>query len=98
MTTHSQAAAGPTAEHGGGHEAGGHGGDAAGGDGGTQAIIAALLANLGIAVSKVVAFLVTGASSMLAGGIPFLADSRHPLLLLLGGPQGQRAGPPPHPF
>jgi cation diffusion facilitator family transporter len=98
MTTHSQAAAGPTAEHGGGQEAGGHGGDAPGGHGGTRAIIAALLANLGIAVSKFVAFLVTGASSMLAEAIHSLADSGNQLLLLVGGRQAKRAATPQHPF
>ena len=33
---------------------------------GKKAIVAALVANLGIAVAKLVAFLVTGAASMLA--------------------------------
>ena len=77
MTTGSAPAA--TAEaHGGGHGGGGHGG-------GTTAIIAALLANLGIAVAKFVAFFVTGASSMLAEGIHSVADSGNQVLLLIGG-------------
>jgi divalent metal cation (Fe/Co/Zn/Cd) transporter len=38
-------------------------------DGGTKAVVAALLANTGIAVTKFVAFLMTGFSSMLAESI-----------------------------
>ena len=87
MTTQTQ----PGAEHG---EAGGHGG----GHGGTKAIIAALLANLGIAISKFVAFLVTGASSMLAEAIHSVADSGNQVLLLVGGRRAQRAATPQHPF
>ncbi|HEY7176614.1 MAG TPA: cation transporter, partial [Micromonosporaceae bacterium] len=37
--------------------------------GGTRAVIAALLANLGIALTKFVAFALTGSSSMLAEAI-----------------------------
>jgi cation diffusion facilitator family transporter len=75
------------------HAAGGHGGP-----GGARAIIAALLANLGIAVAKFVAFVVTGASSMLAEGIHSLADSGNQVLLLVGGKRAQRAATPEHPF
>ena len=80
------------AGHGG--EAGGHGG----GHGGTTAIIAALLANLGIAIAKFVAFVVTGASSMLAEAIHSLADSGNQVLLLVGGRRAKRAATPEHPF
>jgi cation diffusion facilitator family transporter len=76
-------------------ETAGHGG---GGHGGTKAIIAALLANLGIAISKFAAFLVTGASSMLAEAIHSVADSGNQLLLLIGGRRAQRAATPQHPF
>ena len=44
--------------------------------GSNKAIIAAFLANLGIAVGKFVGFLITGASSMLAESIHSLADTR----------------------
>jgi cation diffusion facilitator family transporter len=77
-----------------GAEEGGHGG----GHGGTKAIIAALIANLGIAASKFVAFLVTGASSMLAEAIHSVADSGNQVLLLVGGRRAQRAATPEHPF
>lgn len=65
---------------------------------GTRAIIAALLANLGIAVTKFFAFLVSGSSSMLAESVHSLADSCNQLLLLLGGRRSRRSATPEHPF
>jgi len=61
-------------------------------------VIAALLANTGIAVMKFVAFALTGASSMLAEGIHSVADSGNQGLLLLGGKRADRAATPKHPF
>jgi cation diffusion facilitator family transporter len=90
MTTGSAPAA--TAEaHGGGHGGGGHGG-------GTTAIIAALLANLGIALTKFVAFLITSSSSMLAEAIHSLADTGNQGLLLLGRKGAQKPADETHPF
>ena len=66
--------------------------------GGTRAIIAALLANLGIAVTKFVAFLVSGSSSMLAEAVHSVADSGNQVLLLVGGRRAQRAATAEHPF
>lgn len=66
--------------------------------GGTKAIVAALVANLGIAATKFVAFLLTKSSSMLAESIHSLADSGNQALLLLGGKRAQRAATPAHPF
>ncbi len=66
--------------------------------GGNRAIVAALAANLGIAVTKFVAFLLTRSSSMLAESIHSLADSGNQLLLLVGGRRAQRAATPAHPF
>lgn len=66
--------------------------------GGTRAVIAALLANLGIAVTKFVAFALTGSSSMLAEGIHSVADSGNQVLLLYGGKRSRRAATPQHPF
>ena len=57
----------------------------AGGSSSTRAILAAFFANLGIAVSKFVAFIVTGSSSMLAESIHSAADTGNQALLLLGG-------------
>ena len=66
--------------------------------GGTKAIVAALLANLGIAVTKFIAFLLTKSSSMLAESIHSLADSGNQALLLVGGKRAQRAATARHPF
>jgi cation diffusion facilitator family transporter len=65
---------------------------------GTRAIIAALMANLGIAVTKFIAYLLTLSSSMLAESIHSVADSGNQLLLLLGGKRAKRAATPQHPF
>jgi cation diffusion facilitator family transporter len=66
--------------------------------GGTRAIIAAFAANLGIAISKLFGFLVTGSASMLAEAIHSFADTGNQALLLLGGKRAQRAATPEHPF
>jgi cation diffusion facilitator family transporter len=75
-----------------------HTDDHGGGHGGTTAIVAALGANLGIAIAKFVAFAVTGASSMLAEAIHSVADSGNQVLLLVGGRRAKRAATPEHPF
>jgi cation diffusion facilitator family transporter len=67
-------------------------------EGGTKAIIAALSANLGIAVTKFIAFALTGSASMLAEGIHSVADSGNQLLLLVGGKQSRKKATPEHPF
>src|SRR4051812_30710088 len=67
-------------------------------EGGTRAIIAALSANLGIAVTKFIAWLLTGSSSMLAEAIHSVADSGNQLLLLIGGRKSRRKATPEHPF
>ena len=66
--------------------------------GGNKAIIAALLANAGIAVAKFVGYFVTGSSSMLAEAVHSVADTSNQLLLLLGGKRAQRAATDEHPF
>jgi cation diffusion facilitator family transporter len=66
--------------------------------GGSRAVLAALAANVGIAVIKFVAFLVTGATSMLAEAVHSLADSGNQCLLLLGGKRSRRQATSEHPF
>ena len=78
--------------------AGGHATEPGEHGGSTTAILAALAANIGIAIAKFVAFLITGASSMLAEAIHSLADSGNQVLLLVGGRRAKRAATPEHPF
>jgi cation diffusion facilitator family transporter len=59
-------------------------------EGGTKAVIAALLANSGIAVSKFVAFAITGSTSMLSEAIHSVADALNQVLLLIGGKRSKR--------
>jgi cation diffusion facilitator family transporter len=66
--------------------------------GGTRAVVAALLANLGIAASKFVAALLTGSGSMLAEAVHSLADSGNQVLLLFGSRSARRAPDAEHPF
>ncbi|MDR0488249.1 MAG: cation diffusion facilitator family transporter [Propionibacteriaceae bacterium] len=65
---------------------------------GTKAVVAAMSANLAIAVMKLVAFLLTRASSMLAEAIHSFADCANQVLLLLGGRSAQKQATPLHPF
>lgn len=66
--------------------------------GGTRAIIAALAANIGIAVAKFIGFLITGSSSLLAESAHSVADSGNQGLLLLGGKRARRQATEDHPF
>jgi cation diffusion facilitator family transporter len=67
-------------------------------EGSRRAIVAAFLANLGIAVSKFVGFFITGSASMLAEGIHSVADTGNQGLLMLGGKRAQLRPTPEHPF
>lgn len=67
-------------------------------EGGVKAVLAALVANLGIAASKFVAFALTGSSSMLSEAIHSVADSANQVLLLVGGRRAHRAADAVHQF
>jgi cation diffusion facilitator family transporter len=67
-------------------------------EGGTKAVVAALAASTGIAITKFVAFAVTGSSSMLSEAIHSVADAGNQVLLLIGGRHAQRAADAEHPF
>ena len=63
-----------------------------------RAIFAALIANLGIAVAKFAAALVTGSASMLAESIHSVADTGNQGLLFLGGHRARRPADDAHQF
>ena len=66
--------------------------------GGGKAIIAAFLANMGIALAKFIAWFFSGSASMLAEAIHSVADSGNQLLLLLGGRKAKKSADREHPF
>ncbi len=66
--------------------------------GGRRAIVAALFANLGIAIAKFVGYLATGAASMLAEAVHSVADTSNQALLLWGSNAARREPTEDHPF
>ena len=66
--------------------------------GSRKAILAALIANSGIAVAKFLGFLVTQSSAMLAEAVHSVADMSNQGLLLLGGRRSRREPTATHPF
>lgn len=67
-------------------------------EGGTRAVVAAMAANGGIAVTKFVAYAFTGSSSMLSEAIHSVADTCNQGLLLIGGKRAKRAPDADHQF
>lgn len=63
-----------------------------------RAVIAAFAANLGIAIIKFVAFLITGSASMLAESVHSVADTGNEVLLLVGHGRSSRPPSDAHPF
>ncbi len=66
--------------------------------GGAKAVLAALGANLGIGVTKFIAFGLTGSGAMLAESIHSVADSGNQILLLVGARRARREATAEHPF
>jgi cation diffusion facilitator family transporter len=64
----------------------------------TRTLVIALLANLGIAVSKFVAAAITGSSAMLTEGVHSVVDSTNQLLLMWGRRQAKKPPDQYHPF
>jgi cation diffusion facilitator family transporter len=63
-----------------------------------RAVFAALGANLGIALTKFIAFLFTGSASMLAESVHSVADTGNEVLLLVGRGRSLRPASDEHPF
>ena len=63
-----------------------------------KAVIYALLANLGIAIFKIFAALISRSSSMLAEGYHSISDTLNQVLLLVGLKRGQKTASRLHPF
>jgi cation diffusion facilitator family transporter len=63
-----------------------------------RAVLAALAANLGIAVVKFIAFLITMSASMLAESVHSVADTGNEVLLLIGRGRSGRPASEEHPF
>ena len=66
--------------------------------GGGKAILAAFLANMGIALAKLVGWLLSGSASMLAEAVHSIADSSNQVLLFVGGKRATRDADIQHPF
>jgi cation diffusion facilitator family transporter len=66
--------------------------------GSRRAVVAAFLANLGIAFAKLAGFAITRSAAMLAESIHSLADTGNQALLLLGARRAERPADAAHPF
>ena len=65
---------------------------------GFRAVAAALAANLGVAIAKLIGFVITGSGSMLAEFAHSVADTGNQVLLLVGRRGAERGPDPDHPF
>lgn len=66
--------------------------------GGGKAILAAFIANMGIAVAKLIGWLLSGSASMLAEAVHSVADASNQVLLFIGGKVAKREADREHPF
>ena len=67
-------------------------------EGSRKAVLAAMVANAGIAIAKFVGFLITRSAGMLAESVHSVADTSNQALLLLGGKRAEREADSQHPF
>lgn len=67
-------------------------------EGSRKAIVAAFIANLGIAVAKLVGFAITRSAGLLAESMHSLADTGNQALLMFGSKRGNRKADEAHPF
>ena len=67
-------------------------------EGSKKAIVAAFIANVGIAIAKFVGYLITRSAGMLAESVHSFADAGNQALLFLGGRRATRVATPTHPF
>lgn len=67
-------------------------------DGSKKAIVAAFAANLGIAIAKLIGFLLTRSTGMLAEAVHSLADTGNQGLLMLGSKRARKEATAKHPF
>jgi cation diffusion facilitator family transporter len=63
-----------------------------------RAVFAAFAANLGIALVKFIAFVITGSASMLAESVHSVADAGNEVLLIIGRGRSRRPRSDEHPF
>ncbi len=63
-----------------------------------KSVVAALAANIGVALAKFIAFLFTGSASMLAESVHSVADTTNEALLLIGRGRSRRSRTTEHPF
>jgi cation diffusion facilitator family transporter len=67
-------------------------------EGSRKAVLYAFFANLGIAITKFIGFLITASAGLLAEAVHSLADTGNQALLLLGGKRARKAADTDHPF
>tara|TARA_B100000686_G_C16676717_1_gene909547 strand:- start:112 stop:1029 length:918 start_codon:yes stop_codon:yes gene_type:complete len=65
---------------------------------GTKAVLAAMVANFGIALAKFAGFAITRSSAMLAEGVHSVADTSNQALLLFGSRRAKKPPTDEHPF
>ena len=73
-------------------------GDTGSGHGGTDSVLAAIAANIGVGIVKFIAAAISGSAAMVSEGIHSIVDSGNGLLVLLGLHRSKKAPTIEHPF